>query len=561
MAQELAPVEAGARIKVVAPERTSTLLLSSMVSVVAVELPFVALLVHIVADRPRVFLWGDQAVIDLEAARASGGHELLGPYSRYGWHHLGPIWLVVLGWVRAAAGGTTLGTVYGALLVHAVGACLVVLVARRLAGPVGGMATAGLLVLWYRSFGLERLAYIWNPWAIAIPALLLFLLCARMATMRTPPTLTYLGAVICGSFLVQTHVSTGLLVVALLSAAPVIRFASKWRWPPDAVTADGAKASGRKAKLMLVGLLALCAMWAPPAIDQISHSPGNVSMLIRYARTSHQDRGNGLVLRALGTEVRSFPFGKDIPRRGQDADPGIFDRRDINAQLAVVGFTMLVGALAIVAYRRRHAVAFGLAIFELVVIGVEVASIKLAVGPLFPYLVSWMSILVLPAWLAAVVLLLDFVADGSPPSDRGRRNQTRQLTAVAVALTAVVGTVSYDSGRDGYLVSNLAFVGGTQSWNAAQSTVDRRAGRILITLSSVDVAPIAAAIADQAIRRGHSFAVNAPYLFIFGNQARSNGREVVEFLILGPQDGPSPVGARLLDTIGPDRLLTRGLRT
>src|SRR5205085_12504446 len=69
--------------------------------------PLVALVVRIIVDRPWVDLYGDQALTDIAAGRALSGGELPGPYSRYGWHHPGPAWLLLVGLVRRIGGGSS----------------------------------------------------------------------------------------------------------------------------------------------------------------------------------------------------------------------------------------------------------------------------------------------------------------------------------------------------------------------------------------------------------------------------------------------------------------------
>ncbi|HMK96494.1 MAG TPA: hypothetical protein VK425_03045, partial [Acidimicrobiales bacterium] len=79
-------------------------------AVVAV-LPLIMECVRTVVGRGQIFFWGDQALIDLEARDTVLGRNLLGVYDRYGWHHLGPVWLGVLGAARWVGGGSRLALV------------------------------------------------------------------------------------------------------------------------------------------------------------------------------------------------------------------------------------------------------------------------------------------------------------------------------------------------------------------------------------------------------------------------------------------------------------------
>ena len=75
---------------------------------VLAAMPLVAAALRVLTTRAPVWLWGDQALIDIEARNSLLGRNLLGVYDRYGWHHLGPMWLLVLGTFRWLGGGSSL---------------------------------------------------------------------------------------------------------------------------------------------------------------------------------------------------------------------------------------------------------------------------------------------------------------------------------------------------------------------------------------------------------------------------------------------------------------------
>src|SRR5438270_477571 len=80
----------------------------------------------------------------------------------------------------------------------------------RMAGPVGAWISAAAVLALIQTFGIvERLPNVWNPWAIVVPVLLLILLCAMLADRGRPVGPPLAGALACGTFLVQTHLSTG----------------------------------------------------------------------------------------------------------------------------------------------------------------------------------------------------------------------------------------------------------------------------------------------------------------------------------------------------------------
>src|SRR5262245_66208172 len=61
----------------------------------------------------------DTAVIESYTLYASRAQLLVGPYSRYGWHHPGPLYFYLLAPVYVLAGSSSPGLNAGALLINA----------------------------------------------------------------------------------------------------------------------------------------------------------------------------------------------------------------------------------------------------------------------------------------------------------------------------------------------------------------------------------------------------------------------------------------------------------
>ncbi len=185
------------------------------------------------SESSRIWFWGDQALIDLEARNSLLGRNLLGVYDRYGWHHLGPFWLLVLGVARWLGGGSPVALVLGFYAVQALAVVAIVVVAHRLRPGLTGWWAALVLLGYEWTFGLERLGTVWAPYAIALPAALLVLLVADIAASRDPWPST-IAAAICATFLCQTDIGTVVLVLVLAVATPVLRPVTR-----AAVVADG----------------------------------------------------------------------------------------------------------------------------------------------------------------------------------------------------------------------------------------------------------------------------------------------------------------------------------
>jgi hypothetical protein len=128
-----APLAAGEESGGAAPASGRLPLLGGVVALVAVAAMGVVEAVRIAgSSHPQIFA-GDIALIDLGARDAWRGHQLLGPYSRFGWHHPGP----VLFYLMALPGrlmGNGPGINLAAVLINAAAAvAAVALVWRRAA--------------------------------------------------------------------------------------------------------------------------------------------------------------------------------------------------------------------------------------------------------------------------------------------------------------------------------------------------------------------------------------------------------------------------------------------
>ncbi|HEY2429607.1 MAG TPA: hypothetical protein VGI06_11805, partial [Acidimicrobiales bacterium] len=117
------------------------------VAVLAVAMSPAVEATRILVERPHVVLYGDQALLELGARRAAHLDQLVGPYSRTGFHHPGPIVFYLLApFVRILGTGGS-GLYLGAVAIN--GAALVATVAvlwRRL-GPVAATWSAAAIDL------------------------------------------------------------------------------------------------------------------------------------------------------------------------------------------------------------------------------------------------------------------------------------------------------------------------------------------------------------------------------------------------------------------------------
>src|ERR671936_428606 len=171
----------------------------------------------------------DGAVLEIYTLEALKGRLLVGPYSRFGWHHPGPLYFYLEAPWYWLSGRHTAGMQAGAM---ALNIAAVAAIARTAAASAGTPAVFAFAagVAWYIWRTGELIVSPWNPHVVVLPMLAFIVLAAAFAATGRLTLLFWL--VLIGSFLVQTHVAMAPPVVVLLLVAAVVqRDAVRASWP------------------------------------------------------------------------------------------------------------------------------------------------------------------------------------------------------------------------------------------------------------------------------------------------------------------------------------------
>ena len=216
----------------------------------------------------RLFPLADIAVIEIYARDALAGKLLVGPYSRFGWHHPGPSYLYLIAPSYALAGQQTAALAAGAAAIMMAAVALIAWTAAR---SYGSMVTAALLAS--IAAYLVRLPDLatspWNPHVIVMPMIAMIVVSAAVACgdLALLPISAFLA-----SFVVQTHLALAPLtasVVAVSAIAGLAEARGRGQFPQ----------SVRPIKLTAWVMIAL---WFLPAAEQAAHTPGNITLLWRF---------------------------------------------------------------------------------------------------------------------------------------------------------------------------------------------------------------------------------------------------------------------------------------
>jgi len=356
----------------------------------------------------------DQATMELHV-REAGRHLLeVGPFSRYGWSHPGPAIYYLALPLYHLMGERSQSFAVLAVLVNALSLGGVALLVRRRLGFGAMVWTVLVLALYARTLGPHFIRDAWNPYLPVLPFLLAVVL---MWTALLGEAWALPCAALLISFAVQSHVGyvpPSLAVLLTVGGLAVIGAVARARGrrgaQVGAVVAEGSAggrqrhARSRWTVASLVAALLAGAMWLPPIVQQLTHSPGNLTLVWRYFGTTRPDYtvtdGFRQVSNAVA-ELPAFVTGTD-PAHVFPYPPAL------PTWAGVLAAVLLAVALCVAAVLRRWAV-LALGVLALAVGATGVVSVSRVTGPLFDYLFKWVSVAGILLWVVVGVVVLDVV--------------------------------------------------------------------------------------------------------------------------------------------------------
>lgn len=498
--------------------------------------PLLILLARGIAALPAdVRVSGDPAVTELYTLRASRGEQWLGPYSRFGFHHPGPLLFYLFAPFYLLLGKSYAALCIAALVVNLASLAGIAHIVLRTAGAPRALWALAALAAYLAYLGPELLVSAWNPDVAVIPlALTLVALAAAMAGFTGCLPL----AALAGSLAVQSHLTAAapLAAAGLLTAIALVVGRRR----------GAAREAGEKRPfarhIMLTGMV-LAVVWAPPVIEQLRDTPGNGTLIIRYLLQRHDGQTVGTAISAVATQASGFLLsplgvtGQVLP----GGSLGVAAKSLTLLQLVV----LLVGAWRGWARRDRFvAAACGSAALLL---GAAVLVTLGISGPLWPYLTRWVSAVGVFGWIA-VAAAFTGREWGSP----------RRARVQLVACATLVCTYAVAGSREVARFPSLgAYVASAWPDRLSQRTIDglsaRGVRRPHLRILDNQSWEQAAAIVLQCEKTGRPITVDSDWLFMFGERFRL--READDGAILVAR---SDLAARLAGQPGTEELASGG---
>lgn len=499
-----------------------------MTAIAAVAAFPLAELVRISVTRPAVVLYGDQALLALGARRASGFHQLVGPYSRAGFHHPGPALFYLMAPFVNMFGGSGAGLYVAALVINAAAMVASVAVVWRGTGPWVALWSAGAIDLFALALGTATLREPWNPYLVVMPMVLFVVL---WATACGGSVTAAVWATVVGSYEIQTHISTAPVVIVLLAVMAVVLVRRRGPGPVKAAS--------------WAGSVVLVAMWVPPVVDLARNRPSNATRIWEFFTAGHPSAGAGRLLGIAGDALTVLPFANHdyvlaLHRSG----------------IEVAAAAVMIAAAAVITIRtegRRGATrpALRLLVGAAVVAVVGTTSLAGSDGPVYLYFALWLSVVPLLVLIALGAAVIPAVS----PVMSSAMSRPRALIAVGVAAVAAVAVVS-DLGLPGvsrtigsgpWPQRDAGSMAGRHRTVADTAALDRAAlaartkaeHGVVLSIGSPEVWPLAAGVVLQLDEHGIATTVGpSRWDLYFGTPRRAPRAALLRLGLYADDDMP-----------------------
>jgi hypothetical protein len=464
---------------------------------------------------------GDIALIEAYTIHASNGDLLLGPYSRFGWNHPGPLYFYVQAPFYVMSEHRTAGLSAGALAINLSALGLLIWVCLR-AVPQGSLAIAisGASVLFaFRAN--DMLASQWNPHVLVLPTMAIVVVAAAVAvgTIRLIAVLAALS-----SFVVQTHLGLGPAIAAMggaAAAAVAIRM----------YLLRGSDPPARLWPVLNGTLWLLLLLWLLPLAQELSAPDGNLSRLWSFFGAETRPAQPWRVSFRTWSDMMSAMLRSDV-------DVGWGNRHPPNpgpwSQFWALAESLAVAVIAVRAAIDKDRFRAALGAMTLVASGVGLWSITRVDDVVYDHLVFWLA--------GIGALQLGLIADALVRLVPRAATvfSTRITTAACVVIFAAGAAVGFQELRVVVSRSYRPLPEPLSVRRLADAIFPAlEANRIKHPLVTIDqpVWGVAAGVLLQLQKRHIPFTVDEGWSFMFGEPARPSGdrTEAGTLIFAGPE--------------------------
>lgn len=431
----------------------------------------------------------DYAVIDLSVLNVLRGAQPVGMYSRFGWHHPGPLYFALLSPFYWLSGLRHFAINAGVVTLNVACVLGVFAILRRQKMAAATTVAAAIVFGAYLLGSRDLLASPWTPHVVLLPLALLMIASAALACgqLWALPV-----AALCASFVIQTHLGSALcvgVVVAVATVTAIFRGGS-WRGPAFAALA-----------IVLVA-------WAAPIADELrATGTHNLRAIARFFWHAQPAAG------AAATYAFEYFFIAPFsPRFGLSWGPAQPPAQSWVAVLAAAQLLLLVFATA--RSLRRHQ-TFQAMLGILTIAGAAAAYTSIRRLPETPkdYTVLWVSILGVLSWIVIAGAVVK-------PREATRSRMTLGIIALALLAATQVTIRRLDDQNASARLDPLMTA-------VRKATREAGVATVLVHVPQSLWGRAAAVVLDLA-REGRSPRVDPEWTAMFGRPYAPTGREPAE---------------------------------
>ena len=486
---------------------------------------------------------GDTAVIESYTLQAGAGHLLVGPYSRFQWHHPGPIYFYVLSPFYAASGDRTTGLNAAAVAINLSMLAASVAIAATSGGPILAVAVASASTL-YVFRATDLLTSAWNPHIVVLPLMATALLCVAAAAGRV--WLLPLAA-LAASFVAQTDV--GVLPAAVLLGVASFGAMSSAAFRDAALRRRYWAVAGAT---VAVAVLA----WLLPLVEQATHSPGNLAALWNFFAG-----GGGGALQPLRAAFPAWSVMlSGLVRPDFYLAHGWVLRRSHNgwAEAWAIGQMVLLVCSAGLSIRAGRRFQLSLSAFLFAASLLALWSVTRIDGDIMDHEIFWISAL----GVLNTAVAVDAIASALLPRGAISAGAAAVACVLLLAVSAAAGLARLTSISAQSRTPSTETIAIEQIAQAVHAYVQREG--IERPLVKIDQGSwgLAAGVLLQMQKAGVAYAVDDDWLPMFTESARATGQEravlsisgAAHHVMLGGQPGTVVIAER--DPVFADRVPT-----
>ena len=474
------------------------------------------LTMEIAAGSPRrTFPRGDGALIESYTLMATQRKLVVGPYSRYGWHHPGPLYFWLAAPFYALAKFKSSGIHVAVQCINASSVLIAAWIAARFASPalIAAFFVAMVGYLWRAR---EMFVSLWNPHVPILPTIALTFVCAAIACGEVAllPLAAFLASFVAQTYIGLVPCAAGLCVIAIVSAVVKSRL-ERGVWI-DAGT--------RRAVNLTAWLLVL--LWSGPIADQIVNSPGNLTQTIRFFGESHARPPVGDAFAAWAVNVT----GTLLPNFRFDGGGGLVPGRESWPLVAAMLQLILLAPTILLFKAKGHRFNAAFAGVVLVALIIALWSVTRIVGIIPAYGIVWITAIGLLATATLCAAGIELFTGRLT----GLRRPSWATTVICSIFLLAYGTILWQVptrgpeslSREESQVSTLS--------DSLRDYCERTGTRRPLLRIGENMWAITAGLGLQLQLANRDFAVERGAVFLFTNEFAANGTEDAVITVAPP---------------------------